>query len=144
MSEATSMEENQNRDDHCSAERFCELDGSVTVVMRERGWLVDSGEKVGGRIDVIKGEDAVDGERVGGNFTVKKLGEVAVEGTIGTTEDFVSKLEIGNEDPCVEWDNSLQSNIRRDEMMGRLRFYYTLFFFFKEKQNSSVRLVIFN
>lgn len=59
-------------------------------------------------MDVIEGEDAVDGESVCGNFTVKKLGEVTVEGAVGATEDFVSKLEIGNEDPCVEWDNSLQ------------------------------------
>jgi hypothetical protein len=56
---------------------------------------------------VVEGENAVEGERVGGNFTVKELGEVAVERTVRATEDFVSKLEIGNEDPCVEWDNSL-------------------------------------
>lgn len=108
MSEATSMEENENRDDLCSAERFGKLEGSVTGQVKERRRLVDSGEKVSGRVDVVEGENAVDRESVSGNFTVKKLGEVAVEGTVRTTEDFVSKLEIGNEDPCVEWDNSLQ------------------------------------
>lgn len=59
---------------------------------------------------MVEGDDAVDGESVGGNFPVKKLGEVTVEGAVGATENIVSELEIGNEDPCVEWDNSLQEN----------------------------------
>jgi len=89
---------------------------------------------------VVEGENAVEGERVGGNFTVKELGEVAVERTVRATEDFVSKLEIGNEDPCVEWDNSLQREREREsktlerDMMGRLRFPLLLFFL-EVKQN---------
>ena len=69
---------------------------------------VDTGEEAGGGVDVVEGEDAVDGERVGGDFAVEKLGEVAVEGAVGAAEEGVGELEVGDEDPCVEWDYSLQ------------------------------------
>lgn len=68
---------------------------------------VDTGEEAGGGVDVVEGEDAVDGERVGGDFAVEKLGEVAVEGAVGAAEEGVGELEVGDEDPCVEWDYSL-------------------------------------
>ena len=112
------MEEDENGDDLCGAERLCEVDGAVAGGV-EGSWEVDSGEEVGGGDEVVEGEDAVEGERVGGNFAVEKLGEVTVEGAVGTAEEGVSELEVGNEDPCVEWDYSLQNkkknfNVRWD------------------------------
>ena len=108
MSEATTVEEDENRDDLRRAERLRQVDGAVAGGV-EGSWEVDSGEKVGGGVEVVEGEDAVEGERVGGDFAVEKLGEVTVEGAVGTAEEGVSELEVGNEDPCVEWDYSLQN-----------------------------------
>lgn len=107
MSEAAAVEEDENRDDVGGAERLGQVEGAVAGRV-ERSREVDTGEEVGGGgVDVVEGEDAVDGERVGGDFAVEELGEVAVEGAVGTAEESVGELEVGDEDPCVEWDYSL-------------------------------------
>lgn len=101
MSEAAAMEEEENGDDVGGAKGMVKVERAPAGRV-ERRWLVDSAEKTGGSVDVVKGEDTVDGEDVGRNFTVEKLSEVTVEGAVGAAKDIVSELEIRNEDPCVE------------------------------------------
>lgn len=80
--------------------------GSISVVPRgsvrltapwcegsRGGWEVDSGEEVGGGgVEVVEGGDAVEGERVGGNFAVEKLSEVTVEGAVGIHIQIISTI----------------------------------------------------
>lgn len=100
VSEAAAVEEDENGDDVGGAERLGQVDGAVAGGVEGSG-EVDAGEEAGGGVDVVEGEDAVDGERVGGDFAVEKLGEVAVEGAVGAAEEGVGELEVGDEDPCV-------------------------------------------
>lgn len=98
---------------------------------------VDTGEEAGGGVDVVEGEDAVDGERVGGDFAVEKLGEVAVEGAVGAAEEGVGELEVGDEDPCVEWDYSLAF-----VLVDFVSTSHSLFFFLLPRIETSLSLYL--
>ena len=55
----------------------------------------------------IERENPVDGVRIGGHFPLEELRQMAIECAIRATEKSVSQFEIGDEDPCVQWNHPL-------------------------------------
>ena len=95
MSEASTVEEDYDRDDLGGAQGLLKIhDTPLRLVLG--GKLVNTVEEAGGSVDVIKRENPVNRNCVGGDFPVEELRQLAVECSVGTAEEVVSQLEIGD------------------------------------------------
>ena len=100
------MEENYDRHNLSGTQGFLKIHKAPLSIVC-RGHLVNPVEEAGASVNMIKGEDTVNWEGVCRDFAVKELRQLTVECSVGAAEEIVGQFEIGDEHPCIEWNNSL-------------------------------------
>ena len=95
MGEASAVEEDYYGDYFGGAEGVLEVDDpELGIGGGFGGGAVDAVEEAGGAVNHVEGEDAVNGDGVGGYFPVEKLRQVTVECAVWAAEHVVGQLEI--------------------------------------------------
>lgn len=107
------MEEYYDRHNFSGAQGFLKIH-NAPLSMVCGGHLVNPVEEASASVDMIKGDDTINWECVCRDFAVKVLRQLTVECSVGAAEEIVRQLEIGDEYPCIEWNNPLENENRLD------------------------------